>query len=205
MPSDLSRAVQVLAPTIRAMGFRRFGQTFNREREPGLIQVIGIQGSQSSERFTVNLGIYVREVDQLMHDHMARYGPGLGTTKVLRAELCWLETRIGDVGDAGSDWWYYARSDATDEVKNRLLAEVTKALDASATRSSLIKWWDSPPPRQPIWLLQKDTPIGFALLLRDRGRLGDAEAVMRQVWSDARGPFRSTVEVYAEELGILVG
>ena len=204
MPSDLSRAVGVIAPTIRGMGFHRFGQTFNREREPGLIQVVGIQGSQSSERFTVNLGIYVREVDQLMHDHMARYGPGLGTTKALRAELCWLEARIGDVGAPGSDWWYYAKSDATAEVRNRLLTEVTKALDASATRSSLIEWWESSPPRQPAWRLYPDTPIGFALLLRDRGRKGDAETVIRQVWSAAHGPFRGTVETYAEELGIPV-
>lgn len=204
MAGELTKVVQDLTPTMRGWGYRRFGQTFNREPELGLIHVVGFQGSRSGDRFTVNVGIYLRDFDQLFSDWWTREGPGLGTKKALREELCWLRIRIGHLEVPGSDrWWPYTDLDtAIRDLGARLQSQVAPTLDSFATRRSLIAWWDSPPPRSPRWRLEPITPIGFALLLRDVGRLDDATAIVRGVWERARGPFRATVEVYAEELGL---
>lgn len=42
--------------------------TFNRGPEPGLVHVIGLQTSESDDRFTVNVGVYVREIDLSLND-----------------------------------------------------------------------------------------------------------------------------------------
>lgn len=74
MPSakELTGAVAELGPLLKSSGFRRFGVTFNRQTEPGLIHVVAFQGQQSGGTFTVNLGVYVREVDQLFDDWWGR-------------------------------------------------------------------------------------------------------------------------------------
>ncbi len=204
MAAELTEVVRALAPTLRGWGFRRFGQTFNRERETGLFHVIGFQGSRWNDGFTVNVGIYLREVDQLFDDHWTRYGPGLGTKKVLREELCWLRTRIGRLEPTADDrWWPYTELDAAiQDVAARLQTHVAPTLDSSATRAALIAWWDSPPPRSPQWRLESRTPLGFALLLRDAGRVEEARAIVHRVWQHARRPFRGTVELHAERLGM---
>jgi len=204
--AELTKVVQALAPTLRGSGYRRFGQTFNRECETGLIQVIGFQGGRSGDRFTLNVGIYVREIDQLWHDYWTREGPGLGTTKVLREESCWLRGRMGDLLAVADDcWWPYADSSgAIRDVGVRLQTQVEPVLGSLATRASLIVWWDSPPPRRPRWRLYATTCFGFALLLRDAGRHDDAMAIVQREWQQARGPFRGTVELYAEQLGLAI-
>jgi hypothetical protein len=162
------------------------------------------RGSRSGSRFTVNVGIYLREVDQLYDDHWTRYGPELGTRKVLGEELCWLRARIGDLKSAPNDcWWPYVELDsAISEVGASLQTQVAPIMDSSATRASLIAWWDIPPPRSPQWRMELRTHLGFAKLLRDAGRLDDARAVVQWLWQQARGPFRGTVELYAEELDV---
>ena len=69
-PRELKRVIGGVGPELLRLGFKRFGTTFNREAE----HVIGFQASQSGDRFTVNLGVYVREVDALLHDWWGRSG-----------------------------------------------------------------------------------------------------------------------------------
>ena len=101
-PKALTVAIRELAPALKDSGFRRFGNTFNCEVEPGLIQVVGFQASKWGDKFTVNLGIYVREVDKLFDDWWGRSMTGVpGRDGAVEEEVSWLRVRLGGVCEAG--------------------------------------------------------------------------------------------------------
>lgn len=214
MASRLDEAISKLGPALRKQEFHRFGRTFNREREPGLIQVIGFQGSQSATRFTVNIGIYVREVDALVLHHARGQGDALGRTKAVRAELCWLEARIGKLAaaDPRDVWWEYEQlAEAVPDIERRLAHDVIPVLDQSATRAELIEWWEKSGSHAPVfslgprWGIAPPVRLGFVVLLNAAGRVDDARALLRSVWDEARQqPYRFTVEVVGEDLGLEV-
>ena len=104
-PPELTKVIVDVAPELRRLGFKRFGTTFNREADPGLVHVIGFQASRSCGDFFVNLGVYVREVDALLHVWWGRSGksgaPGLDAA--VRQEVCWLRMTLGQAGSITSD------------------------------------------------------------------------------------------------------
>jgi len=84
--------------------------TFNRKPEDGLIHVVNFQGSKWGDKFTVNVGIYVREVDELLDDWWRRERKsGLpGHDGAVLESVCWLRERIGRFDSDGHDkWWSY--------------------------------------------------------------------------------------------------
>jgi Domain of unknown function (DUF4304) len=204
-PTELTSVVRDLAPELRRLGFNRFGTTFNREVDPGLVHVIGFQGSKSDGRFTANLGIYVREVDVLLHDWWGRSGK-LGTPgrdAAVREEVCWLRARLGRAGVRGDAWWdYTAAPKATTDVAGLLGREGEAAFGETSSRAALVKWWRERSEMPVKWKIERPTPLGFALLLKDMGEVEEARAIVETVCREARGiPFFHMASVWAEELG----
>jgi Domain of unknown function (DUF4304) len=204
-PTELTKVIRDVAPELRRLGFKRFGTTFNREVEPGLVHVTGFQGSQSDGKFTVNLGIYVREVDVLLHDWWGRSGKQgtPGRDVAVREEVCWLRTRLGRVGPRGDAWWDDAgAARATADVAGLLVLEGEAAFGEASSRAALVKWWRQRAEMPVKWKIERPTPLGFALLLKKMGEVEEARAIVETVCREARGiPFFHMASVWAEELG----
>jgi Domain of unknown function (DUF4304) len=204
-PAELTSVIRDVAPQLRRLGFKRFGTTFNREAEPGLVHVIGFQGSQSGGNFTVNLGVYVREVDVLLHDWWGRSGKQgtPGRDAAVREEVCWLRTRLGRIGSRGDAWWDYAAgASAATDVAGLLLRDGEAAFSDASSRAALVKWWRERADKPVTWKIERPTPLGFALLLKEMGEVEEARAIVETVCRDAHGiPFFHMASTWAEELG----
>jgi hypothetical protein len=166
------------------LGFKRFGTTFNREADPGLVHVIGFQASRSGGDFFVNLGVYVREVDAFLHDWWGRSGksgvPGLDAA--VREEVCWLRTRLGQAESIASD--------------------AERAFTTALNRMALVDWWLSRRSGSALWAIDGPAPLGFALLFKEMGRSEDARRIVEESCRQAAGkPFFDVVSVWAEDLG----
>jgi uncharacterized protein DUF4304 len=213
-PSALSKVVRLVGPDMRTAGFRRFGVTFNREVEPGLIHVVGFQGSQWGGKFTVNLGVYVREIDLMFDDWWHRQGkPGEpGRDGAVREEVCWLRVRLGRLaaeGDREDKWWGYEDPDSVAaDIRRRLQQDAEPAFTHANSRAALISHWDR---RQSTagggsdwpWRIERRAPLGYAVLLKSVGRANDAQRIIDEVLASSAGtPFHSVVEVFAEDLGL---
>jgi hypothetical protein len=201
----MTAVIRQLAPSMREAGFRRFGTTFNRETEPGLVQVVSFQASKWGGRFTVNLGIYVREVDKLFDDWWGRFKTGIpGQDGAVKEEVCWLRDRLGAIRGGGGDlWWDYADlPTAAEDVKTRLATDAADAFAEASTRSGLMRWWEDPSGRVGRWRVERRAPLGFAVILKEAARVDEARAIVETVCRESRGiPFFHTVSVLAEELG----
>lgn len=188
--------------------------TFNREPEPGLVHVIGFQGSQSGGKFTVNLGIYVREIDVMFDDWWGRRGKAgePGRDGAVREEVCWLRARLGRLGPEGDredKWWGYEEpAAAAADVRDRFLYHAEPAFAQAKNRAALLSQWDrrqSSPGSKTNWLWRSErrAPLGYAVLLKATGRVDDARRVVDEVSARSIGtPFHSVVEGFAEDLGL---
>src|SRR5437879_10849709 len=102
-PKAMTAVVARLAPGLKADGFRRFGATFNRVTEPGLVHVVGFQASRWGDEFTVNLGVYVREIDDLFDSIWGGSKAGVpGLDGAVKEYECWLRARLGEIQRGGS-------------------------------------------------------------------------------------------------------
>ena len=203
--SSLSAIVRSLSPDLKSVGFKRFGTRFNRESEEGLIHIVSFQGSMGGDRFTVNLGVYVVEIDKLLADWWGRAGkkgvPGRDTA--VPEQVCWLRARLGRVGADGSDlWWSYDDPDAAAQSVRARLDDLEAFFAKARTRSDLLYWWRDPAHGPAPWRTEPGTPLGFALLLRDAEHVADARDAVKRVCADTLGmPFHHMVAVIAEDLG----
>lgn len=102
-----------LAAVLKPLGFRRKGRFFNRETEPGLVQVIGLQAGQYEigpplpppvehwrpnlyGQFTINLGVFIEEAYR-------RDNPN-GRLGTIGDYHCQIRSRLSDLGDACDRW-----------------------------------------------------------------------------------------------------
>lgn len=180
--------------------------TFNRQTEPGLIHVVAFQGQQSGGTFTVNLGVYVREVDQLFDDWWGRSKKTgkPGEDGGVLEYVCWLRARLGAIRHGGRDgWWRYSDvRDAVGDVGSRLTGDALPAFSEVSNRKELIRWWRDRASQKFRWKIEPRTPLGFALLMKQVGAIAEARAVVDDVCRSTRGvPFHSMVSVLAEDLG----
>jgi hypothetical protein len=204
-PPALKQVIGGVAPELRRLAFKRFGPTFNREVEPGLVHVVGFQASQSGDKFTVNLGVYVREVDAFLHDWWGRSGKSgrPGRDSSVRDDVCLLRARLGRAASRGDAWWSYAEPEsAVKDLAKLLVFDAEAAFAEVADRTLLVGWWSSRLERPPLWGIEGPTPLGFALLLKEMGRTEDARRIVEDACRDAAGrPFFHMVSVWAEDLG----
>jgi hypothetical protein len=206
-PKEMTRAVAQISPQLKAVGFRRFGNYFNQQREAGLVHVVGFQASKWGDRFTVNVGVYVREVDQLFDDWWGRSKkPGLpGEEGVVKEYDCWLTARLGGIRHGGHDtWWDYANPDAAAvDVMARLNDDAMPAFAEVSTRTGLVEWWRGRDRSLFRWSIEPRAPMGFALLIKESGATQEAQTVVDAVAARTRGtPFRFRASVMAEDMGL---
>jgi hypothetical protein len=156
--------------------------------------------------FTVNLGIYVREIDQLFDDWWGRQGKKgrPGRDVVVREEVCWLRSRLGSLPTDGEDtWWDYSAPDvAASDVRARFKQDAEPAFSEAKSRAALIAQWQ-PLGRSPTrWRIERRTPLGTAVLLKGAGRADDARGIIEEACRSSRGtPFFYVVSALAEGLG----
>ena len=130
---------------LRPLGFRKAGRTYNRASMEGLIQVINLQISRPdpsppqlrakgqvtppSDRFTVNLGVWIPEVSDyhLMHPR----------SKTIQEYDCQVRTRLGSLTGSQVDLWWPLDTrwpDSAAEVAKRLQELGLPWLDRFGTR-----------------------------------------------------------------------
>jgi hypothetical protein len=202
----MTKAVAQLAPQLKAAGFRRFRTDFNKQPETGLIHVIGFQGRKWGDSFTINLGVYVREIDQLFDDWWGRSKKAgvPGEDGPVKEYDCWLRARLGDIRFGGHDvWWDYVDLDAAvADIASRLNRDAVPAFGEVSTRDALLEWWRDRERRQFRWSMEPRTPLGFALLMKQAGAVDEARSIVEDVCNRTRGvPFHNLVSVLAEEMG----
>ena len=156
----LDVVVSRVSPVLKGVGYRRFGPTFNRGREPGVVQVINFQGSKYGDEFTVNLGVQIRELWDLQAES------GYEVARRLRVEMpdllkgipdpappkpsrygfepdCQLRLRLGRLIPPHQDkWWKYSQLDAAVEAVSAELRErALPYLDLYASREDIASRW----------------------------------------------------------------
>src|SRR5436305_15271345 len=107
----MAAAAMAVAPALRASGFRKQRNVFNRESESGLVQVIGFQMGQHMPpgtpevpglrpnlygAFTINLGLYFSEVAEPL---------GRPKPKFVRDLHCHVRQRLGLLLSDPADTW----------------------------------------------------------------------------------------------------
>jgi hypothetical protein len=137
----LATIASSIAPALRAQGFRRYGQKFVREAEPGLFQTIGLQGSVTGEYFFVSIAVSIREIQIELETDPPRGVPG----KEVPAQAI-VATRVGE--DSPDSFWGYDDLDnVTTHLLRRFSTDVADAFARCSTRAGLIEWWTGTPRR----------------------------------------------------------
>jgi uncharacterized protein DUF4304 len=135
---------------LKPLGFRRRGRTYNRTREPGVVQVVNLQsdkypiGDQPDfppmrvnhyGDFTVNLGVHIAEVFEATYDRPA--------PPFVQDYDCAMRARLGVFLDPPRDrWWPLSAPEAAAEEVVDLLARFGEPLLARFdTRRAIIEEW----------------------------------------------------------------
>lgn len=144
-----------LSQTLKPLGFRRTGRTFNRATEDGVVQVVALQmwPAPIAERrnavgdfmlqfmpglygsFTVNLGVYFEET--------RRYEAGVPHRKTIRDGDCTVRTRLEVLYEAQEFYWSLKRKvgPVVDDVRLKLLDRGLAYLDRFASRTAMVEGW----------------------------------------------------------------
>jgi hypothetical protein len=142
-------------PRLKQLGFRKSGRSYNRETDPGIVQVINFQMAAYEPpvagvppvpawlkpdlygQFAVNLGIFVTEIASAQN-LKAR-------AKFILAPGCALRVRLGRlIGPTGKEiWWRLDQPiDAVvQDVESALFAKGMIFLERFATRQAIISDW----------------------------------------------------------------
>ena len=132
MPTQESEAmkgiVSAVHPILKEQSYRKRGNAFNRQVEPGLVHVIHFQmGAFQPPRvteipklrpnlygaFTVNLGVYLRELREIGTKNQAAF---------INEFDCQIRMRIGGLIDPPADtWWRLDRPEESADQIRRLI------------------------------------------------------------------------------------
>ncbi|MBI5929688.1 MAG: DUF4304 domain-containing protein [Chloroflexi bacterium] len=137
---------------LKTLGYRKFGHTYNRETEPGLIQVINLQAapyfSSLYGLFTVNLSIYIQEADETFmgQPRMDRYiKEYAGKFRERLNDLMVGGSEILHHYDPKSRWWRI--EDNTTGISTEIVFLLQKYgqpyLDEYASRQAILHYWST--------------------------------------------------------------
>ena len=124
--SALDEIEKAVYSTLKPIGFKKKGRTFNREVEKGIIQVIHFQSGQYVQneipglklnlkgKFTINLGVYVATLNQV-------YYPEDDKTFIKEYE-CHIRTRLPALSK-GQDYWWTIKNSAA-EIEKEIIEEL---------------------------------------------------------------------------------
>lgn len=189
----MKQIIQTAHPLLKEAGFRKRRHIFNRETEPGFVQVLGFQmgphepGPQFElppikvnlyGKFTINLGIYIEEVHtRLLGTRVASFIPEY---------VCEIRCRLPElmpedewpVTNKGAGWW------SLDEPPERTAIELRDLVARYALpffetlkdRDSVIELWHREPQNE---ALPGRAPLSIAVILFQRGDREGAERLMR--------------------------
>jgi hypothetical protein len=193
---------------LTALGFRARARAFNRTTSDGVTQVIEFQlgrfdppgthyvGFRQSlyGKFTVNLGVYVPEVDEYTF-------PGGGERSFVHEYDCCIRTRLGDVGPEHSDLWWdlEAGRDHAAELLQRFERDALPFFAQFETRDAILAQ------------LSKEAAIPFtgrprivrAIIMAIRGQRAEARAFLAaQAREHSNHPHSAMVHALANKLGL---
>ena len=207
----MKEVVGRVAPLLRDRGFRKSRHTFNREPEPGLVQVLGFQMGQHHPpgtvelpvlrpnlygAFTINLGLWLQEAETLGR-------PG-SRPKFVRDSQCHVHWRIGALLPERGDWWWTLDAPVEELaglVDSLLADDALPFLDRFASREELLRAWHA---RDPL-VSDYGTapPFTIATVHAVRGEREPAREIIAAELRDTDRPeARRRILEAAEELGL---
>jgi hypothetical protein len=161
---------------LKDLHFRKRGHTFNRQTEPGIIQVINFQAGQnfSNEygQFTVNLGIFVEEIFKTIFEIPVPDFP--------KEYHCEIRTRLGTLTPYERDHWWDLRENqlqASLEIGHLLQRYAIPFLDSFASREAIIEQWYAG--RLARWLPAR-RGVSVAIVAAHLGRLEEAQQLLQE-------------------------
>jgi hypothetical protein len=194
----MAHVVSLLAPVLKATGFKKQRHTFNRSMEPGLVHVLNFQmgrfpiGTHETPtprstlygKFTLNLGVFVGEVFEAMQDR--------AVPSFAREHDCEFRVRLGQLSQRPSNAWWSLSDDPED-----LVAGLTSDIRDFAepwfaryeTRDAILSV-SIPGDADPGW--PGRAPIVLAIMRLHRGEKPKAQLLLRDYLAEAmRNPRQS--------------
>jgi hypothetical protein len=211
--SEFSKAVdevqRALRPSLKDLGFKVRGRTFNRVTEDGLTQVVNLQMGASEPpgttyipglrenmhgMFTVNLGVYIPEVSEM-------HGGGPAKSWV-QEYYCSIRSRLGPASGSAQDLWWYARDPtaAVADIQPLLLSYGLLFLDRFRTRDLILGELDGHGENLEHCAVPR---IVCALILSKRGHVDSARALMAAQALESRN--NRNHPTYVRELALRMG
>lgn len=171
----MARVVSGVAPTLKAAGFKKVRHAFNRVAEPGLVHVVSFQMGQFPigayevpglrpnlyGKFTVNLGVFVREVYEAT---LRSPAPSFA-----HEYDCEFRTRLGDLIAPPSDKWWPLDTPADElvaELAEELRGRAIPWLSEYATRDAILGF-SSRDARPPGWPSRASVALAIMLVARE--------------------------------------
>jgi hypothetical protein len=213
--------VRVVQPLLKAGGFTKQRNTFNRTTAPGVVQVVNFEMPRRSPptrppgsahvarlnsdidavmyaRFRVGLGVWLSRVES------ALIAPGATSTPtVIPGPRCHLRATLADLMGLQGDWWWSLRPepDLQGQVISDGLSEIGLPwLDRWRTPTQIVDAYEASDDI-PIEVLK--APLLIAILFADEGRQHDAAVVLRDYLQTVTfPPHADFVESLALRLGI---
>jgi hypothetical protein len=147
----MREVVQELAPLLKARGFRKQRHTFNRESEPGLVQVVNFQmgpydvgdpveipGLRENlyGKFALNLGVFIEE----LHDHFSE----VARPRFIAEPYCEIRRRLGELMPGEGEFWWNLNADigaVAADVRSAFEEYGLPFLDGLKNRDAIIRTW----------------------------------------------------------------
>jgi hypothetical protein len=170
-------------PLLRARGFRKRRNTFNRETEPGVVQVVAFAMGRYElfgephdpfageyGRFSVSAGVHVEEVARRLGGHAPR--------DFVAEPYCELRFHSHGSPKAPPNGWYLGdpHEALVDAATRYVEDEVLPLLDALRTRDALVAEWTSDDPLVP----HPRGRLAAAMVELERGRVAEAGELVRR-------------------------
>jgi len=178
-----------LAGLLKSAGFSRHGRSFNRRTEDGLVQVVNLETGRPalgtvpplppdlahlardlSGRFTINLGVHVKEI----WDNDNAVPPGT----IIQDQHCQIRTRLAELYRLPDAWWPLDQPPhvLALDIGRRMSAMGLPFLDRFGTRAAIIRGWVAF--NDDELLLSSRARVDVALLLAMRGETAGATRLL---------------------------
>jgi hypothetical protein len=204
-----------LTAFLRPLGFRSKGRSYNRSCEDGVVQVIGLQMGQYEigsrlplppalqhfqtdfyGQFTVNLGIFVREIWEC--------GNPSPPKSIVQEYCCHIRRRLGRSDAIGKEYWWHL-----DQSTERLIADIIPMLNQDglpflerfSTRKAVIEEWIDFNENESR--LSARARVDVAVILAKLGKLKEAAQLLQdQIQRTPNNGHAEYVRVLSQKLGI---
>lgn len=203
----LDRVQSGLRTILRPLGFTKKGRIFNRATEEGVVQVVALQNGpfeigtgtygQPSfyGKFTVNLGVYVKEAWDRMHGAFPERKTVHDADCAVRTRLSWL--------DSGNDYWWSLDDSADaliDQVGGLLIGVGIPFLDRFGTRDEFVAEFKRT--EGDVNVFGPAGRLDVAMILLARGDRPGAKALLQE---QARQTEVRNHRAYVRELSVRLG